>query len=276
MDGGASQFTGGGFMPSQAGGDPGSAQKKPAGGQATLRAVTVKQLHEASSQAVDDQYMLDGEELTNITILGRIVHTEENATCLSFKINDGTGVVDVRYWNDRDESELLQQNKAQWCMNAYVRIHGGLRSFGNDKHLMAFNIRAVTDFNEVTYHQLQVIFQHEHIIRGGRPSGNTGGAQAPVKPEPAAAAGAYGGMGAGADLNEIGNDGLNHAQRMVKAIFDAPECAQSEAGLHIQEAIRRLAGKMSEAEVREAVDFLTAECHIYTTTDDCHYKSTSC
>ena len=54
--------------------------------------------------------------------------------------------------------------------------------------------------------------------------------------QPDAGAGGYGGVGGGAVLGgEIGNDGLNEAQRLVKAIFESPECVQSEAGLHIQE-----------------------------------------
>lgn len=43
----------------------------------------------------------------------------------------------------------LQQNKAQWCQDAYVRIHGNIRTFGHDRQVVAFQIRAVTDFNEV-------------------------------------------------------------------------------------------------------------------------------
>jgi len=151
MDGGASQFTGGGFIASQDGaatGTPGGV-KRFSSGQQTLRAVTVKQLFEATSQAIDDQYVVDGEELNNVTIVGRIVSSGEAATCLSFKIDDGTGLVDVRYWIDREDSPLLQESKAQWHQNAYVRIHGNVRSFNNERQVVAFNIRAITDFNEV-------------------------------------------------------------------------------------------------------------------------------
>ena len=42
-----------------------------------------------------------------MTIVGRIVTASEAATCLSFKVDDGTGVADVRYWVDREDSELV-------------------------------------------------------------------------------------------------------------------------------------------------------------------------
>lgn len=37
--------------------------------------------------------------------------------------------------------------------------------------LSAFNMRAITNFNEVTYHFLRAIFEHLHLTKGGAGGG---------------------------------------------------------------------------------------------------------
>eukprot|EP00873_Tetraselmis_striata_P009563 jgi/Tetstr1/429827/TSEL_019694.t1 len=270
---GGTQFGGGGFLASQADTGAAAGGSKKFGNQQTLRSVTVKQLFEATNQTSDDQYMLDGEELINVTLVGRIIHAEEAATCLSFKLDDGSGTLDVRYWVDSDDSELMQQNKAQWRVDAHVRIHGHVRSFNGERQVVAYSIRTITDFNEVTYHYLQAIFQHEHITRMHGANANAGPSPMGVKPEAPTFAAAPGPAGG---VNAIGDDGLNQAQRLCKQVFESGECAQSEVGFTAQEVMGRLNGQLSAQHVKEAIDFLVQECHVYTTTDDDHFKSTNC
>uniref|UniRef100_A0A7S1X5A6 Replication protein A C-terminal domain-containing protein n=1 Tax=Tetraselmis chuii TaxID=63592 RepID=A0A7S1X5A6_9CHLO len=275
FDASAAQFGGGGFMASQA--DTGVAMGGPKkfGNQQTMKSVTIKQLAEATSQAMDDQYMLDGEELSNVSLVARIVEAQEAATCLSFKVDDGTGTLDVRYWVDNEESELMQQNKAQWRVDAHVRIHGNVRSFNGERQVVAYSIRPITDFNEVTFHYLHAIFQHEHTTRmnGANPA-----APSPmgVKPQAAAVAAPFMAAPAAGGIDAIGDDGLNHAQRLCKQIFESPECANSEVGFTAGEVMGRLNGQLSAQQVKDAVEFLVMECHVYTTTDDDHFKSTNC
>lgn len=38
---------------------------------------------------------------------------------------------------------------AEWRTGIYVRIHGKIREFDNKKSIMAFQVRLITDFNEV-------------------------------------------------------------------------------------------------------------------------------
>ena len=45
--------------------------------------------------------------------------------------------------------------------NTYVRIFGHLKSFKeNSRSLIAFGLSPVTDFNEITYHMLDVVHSH--------------------------------------------------------------------------------------------------------------------
>jgi replication factor A2 len=206
----------------------------------------------------------------------------------------------------------MQQNKAQWRVDAHVRIHGNVRSFNGERQVVAYSIRPITDFNEVspthislhslydwrtafhhvidnggltsfnppapaqvTFHYLHAIFQHEHTTRmnGANPA-----APSPmgVKPQAAAVAAPFMAAPAAGGIDAIGDDGLNHAQRLCKQIFESPECANSEVGFTAGEVMGRLNGQLSAQQVKDAVEFLVMECHVYTTTDDDHFKSTNC
>lgn len=52
-------------------------------------------------------------------------------------------------------------------MGVYVRVHGTMRSLNKERSLLAFHVHPVSDFNEVTYHALQAVFQHAHLTKGG-------------------------------------------------------------------------------------------------------------
>jgi hypothetical protein len=47
-------------------------------------------------------------------------------------------------------------NGAVGGVGSYVRVYGNLRSFQGKTNVVAFSVRPVTDFNEVTYHSLEV------------------------------------------------------------------------------------------------------------------------
>jgi len=67
--GGASQFNGGGFMPSPgAQGGTGSAQKKSYDNQSqNVRRVTIKQLYHGIEQSSAGSVMVDGKEVSNVS-----------------------------------------------------------------------------------------------------------------------------------------------------------------------------------------------------------------
>lgn len=52
-------------------------------------------------------------------------------------------------------------------MDQYVRIVGRINSFNDRINVMAFSIRPITDFNEITYHLLDTIYNHLNFSKGG-------------------------------------------------------------------------------------------------------------
>ncbi|MEW5310813.1 MAG: hypothetical protein WDW38_002574 [Sanguina aurantia] len=105
QDYGASQFGGGGFMSRYAFAhlSPTSYATHTKGtGNATLRSVTVRQLLKENSHVTDDQYTVDGIEISTITFIGRILSTKDEATKMTLMVNDTTGTVEVVSWNSDD------------------------------------------------------------------------------------------------------------------------------------------------------------------------------
>lgn len=68
----------------------------------TLFPVSIKQLNTASME--DDQNKIDGAELHTVIIMGIVESVEEHSTNVNFRINDGTGAVEGKLWNDKDSS----------------------------------------------------------------------------------------------------------------------------------------------------------------------------
>lgn len=48
----------------------------------------------------------------------------------------------------------------------YVRVVGHLRSFNKQRNMMAFHVRPVEDFNEVSHHLSEVIYTHLAVTKG--------------------------------------------------------------------------------------------------------------
>jgi hypothetical protein len=42
-----------------------------------------------------------------------------------------------------------KQRRAEWRAGVYVRVHGHVSNFGRNQEVIAFNIRPITDYNEV-------------------------------------------------------------------------------------------------------------------------------
>uniref|UniRef100_A0A7S0WS52 Replication protein A C-terminal domain-containing protein n=1 Tax=Pyramimonas obovata TaxID=1411642 RepID=A0A7S0WS52_9CHLO len=278
-----SQFGGGGFMPSPTGGAATGASpgvKAGGGGQKneSLTPLTVRQLHEALQGGnVDESLTVDGDDLHSLTLVGKVVDAQDSSTMLSYTLDDGTGKVEVRMWLD-DEGDLGQSMSGSgYAKGTYVRVYGNLRTFQNQRNIVAFQIRPVVDFNEVTFHLLEAIFVHTK-----RTKAMGMGAGAPTTPNvkfnPNAPANyqtpvpAYNGN-SGANNN---SNGMEACQDKVMRAFETPQAATNEAGLSVDSLVQELGSMFSKEQIRTAVETLVNDGHLYSTIDDNHYKSTNC
>ena len=197
-----------------------------------------------------------------------VVEVNVTATNLMYSIEDGTGSVNVKKWidTDGDAAEPAPTEAAE--KGSFVKVTGQLRSFRGDLNVMAFEIRKLSSMNEMTHHFLYSI--HTHMLK----TGTAAGSAAPVV---AAAAGAY--AAGGAQTTSFGfdqsanADGFSKAQAAVLAFFKG---AADESGGSVADCIALLSKQgVGEKSVRETIEGLTEEGHLYSTIDENHYQSTS-
>lgn len=259
-DGGASLFSGGGFMLSQATQTPESGFSKSRAGQGILP-LTVKQISEAYDSNDDkSNFVVDGVDATNVKLLGIMMNKIERVTDVTFVLDDGTGRINVNRWvnetSDTNEMTLVQNEM-------YVTIRGSLKGFQGKRQVVAYSVRPVIDFNEVTLHYLECIHVH---LDNTRPKANTViGTVTPIQNDMKGFQTPLTKQIPGMSFSEI------DIQKMVLDVFMEPASLMREQGLHIDDVIRRL--DLPPNRVKEAIAYHNDIGHIYSTIDDFHFKS---
>ncbi|KAJ1919399.1 Replication factor A protein 2 [Mycoemilia scoparia] len=258
----------GGFMSSQSGDGT-----KKTHGMPSLRPVTIKQINSITQVHPDMPSSLDGEDvkqasylgcnadsLVYITFVGVIRNVSVQNINITYTIEDGTGQIDVRVWSDKSEYEDSEAQQSIFEANQYVRIHGDIKLYNDKIYISGNNIRPVTDFNEITYHNLEALYVHLQKTRG--PLGESGQAG-----QFNLSGSAYANPSFGAGVG----GGLKPDQQKVYTFIC--ENSGSKEGIHIDSILNALAGQVSSQQVRDALEWLTSEGHIYTALDDYHYKN---
>jgi|TARA_B110000208_G_C11661100_1_gene391669 replication factor A2 len=197
-----------------------------------------------------------------------VIESNETATNLTYTIEDGTGNITVKKWLDSEGDAPAPGAATEGCgKGSYVKVIGQLRSFRDSRNIVAFEVRPIANMNEVTHHFLSAI--HTHLQK-------TGAGASAAAPVMANSAGAYAAGGQQAAFGFGGGgaaDGMSKAQSAVLAFFKS--YAEVESGGSVTDCIKMLAGQgIAEAKVRETVENLTEEGHLYSTVDENHYQST--
>lgn len=197
-----------------------------------------------------------------MTFVGQIRNVSQQATNYTYKLDDGTGTIEVKQWIDPETANGTEDDsKAKLTENAYVRVWGRLKAFNNKRHVGALVIRPVTDFNEVQYHLLEATAVHLYATRG--PPAAKGGAEGTGNH---AQQNQDTGLGNGAAANGQRRlpDGISATARRVFACLNTTP--QSNEGLHMHDIASRL--NMEVADVHKGGDELLNNGVIYTTVDD--------
>ena len=117
---------------------------------------TISQL--LSATLVDEVFRIGNIEISQVTIVGIIRNAEKAATSIVYKIEDMTAApMDARQWVDTDDAS---SKNTVVPPETYVKVAGHLRSFQNNKSLVAFKIMPLEDMNEFTTHILEVVNAH--------------------------------------------------------------------------------------------------------------------
>ncbi|XP_065062073.1 replication protein A 32 kDa subunit-like [Rhopilema esculentum] len=267
MDMGGGGGGGGGFMtddsPSKL--DSSQTKKSMKSMRETLWPVTNAMLHKAQYDNISEMFKFDDIELHQVTIVGVIREVQESSTNILYKVDDMTAdSIIVRKWIEPDENPAEAIRRSQYRENSYVRVYGHMKSLQDKKCLVAFKIAPVKDFNEITYHMLDVIhsflYKTKVVDKGDvNMSGvfNTGTETA------------------GLDGKKVFSAPNTHGMSVIeRQILDMVYVCRDEQGVSIDAMKQQLRG-ISNAQLKETLDFLSNEGHIYSTIDEEHFLSTS-
>ena len=245
---------------------PGSQNESPSAkrtyGKDTLRPVTIKQLIEAHHPNPDADYIIiDGSETTQIKIVGQIRNISQQTTNVTYKLDDGTGIVEVKQWIDAEalsnpDDPVNQRPKL--TEHAYARVYGRLKIFNNKRHVGAMIIRPIQDYNEIQYHLLEATAVHLHFTKGPLESMQ-------------AKFGANGAVNGGQQQQQQEQNGgfrmpagiSASARKVLKCIAETP---QTNEGMHMQDIASRTG--MDVGEVLRGGEELLGLGTIFTTYDD--------
>ncbi|KAI5585446.1 hypothetical protein BDE02_06G146300 [Populus trichocarpa] len=266
FDGSAAAFIGGGFMPTQSAlpssSDSSSFSISKNREARCLFPLTVKQINNLTSND-ESNLIIDGAEVNNVTIVGRVSHKEDKASEYSFLIDDGTGQIECTQWV---QESLDTEQMGEILVGMYVRVHGHLRGLQGRRFLNVFSIRPVTDFNEVPNHFIECIYVHFYNIRI---RGVT--AQPPVANSTNTSLKGYQAAPPYQSSAYSSADGLNNASQMILNFLQQPSYLTTE-GAHYD----AIAGQLNipTDKLKEVLQVLVDNGLVYTTINDDYYKST--
>ncbi|KAK1776081.1 hypothetical protein QBC45DRAFT_382078 [Copromyces sp. CBS 386.78] len=264
----------GGFMAgSQQGGSQAGGSKY---ADESLRPVTIKQLLDWEDTYPGVEPAIDGHPVTQVTIVGQVRSVKPQPTNITYRIDDGTGAIDVKKWVDSEAQGEGENGSGAGAIgpDAFVRVWGRLKSLGGKKHISANFIRQIEDFNEVNYHLLEATYVHLFFSKGASAAGGVkqegGGDNMFVDQGYGAGAGggdvAMGGAGPGG-----GNSAMQarlatcsrNAQTICNFINNSPGGTEG-VNLHVIAQGTR----MNVRDIVNAADELLGQGIIYTTQDD--------
>lgn len=204
-----------------------------------------------------------------MTFVGQIRNISTQTTNITYKLDDGTGTIEVKQWIDTDAGSNAMDTSdvpgnlsaPKLVENEWARVWGRLKAFNNKRHVGAHVIRPIADKMEITHHLLEATYVHLYFARGPLESG--GGKSTD---QGGAGSGGYnateGGSTAGSRNAQLASLSVE-AQRVYQMLKSTP---QSNEGLHVQNIAVGL--KLSVPEVMKAGDDLLRDSLIYTTIDD--------
>lgn len=116
----------------------------------------------------DAKHKIDNDIVNAVTFVGQIRNINHQTTHVTYKVDDGTGVIEVKHWAASDQSirHNLVDVPTDLSEDMWVRVWGRLKSFNGRQHVLSDFVRCIEDYNEIHYHLLQATAVHLFFTRG--------------------------------------------------------------------------------------------------------------
>uniref|UniRef100_A0A7S0ZHX2 Replication protein A C-terminal domain-containing protein n=1 Tax=Timspurckia oligopyrenoides TaxID=708627 RepID=A0A7S0ZHX2_9RHOD len=275
--GGYGADAGGGAVGSGAGG--GSEQRR----QQTCTPVTIKMILEADNSNGDESFTVNDVVLNQVTCVANIAAVEPLSTNITITLNDFTGSIVGNLWsNNYEETHEMEDHASVWTPGKTVRFFGTIQSMEGVRTVRLSRIMPVTDFNEITFHRLDVIREQLRVTKGlassgmknstglGMPQAAVGGYPTNVGPVPQ-----FGGAVAINNPSMLGagftGNGMSPVQDAVMNMITV-KSGSNPNGVYLEDIANELRSKFPRADVQAALEFLQSEGHIYNTISEQHFQ----
>ncbi|XP_036126345.1 replication protein A 30 kDa subunit [Molossus molossus] len=201
---------------------------------------------------VDDVFKVRGIAVSQVSIVGLIRKAESAPNYILYKIDDmTTKPIDARHWLGRGRAK---QELSPCPVGVYAKVFGVLRGSEAVKILEVLQIRVLEDMNEFTSHILETVNAHMMLAKAQEAAC---GPSAPAAPS---------------EVDQATGYGEAHPKFIQeKALRLIHECPRQE-GKSIRELQMEL-GSLSIKAIKEVLEYLMVEGHIYPTVDGEHFKS---
>ncbi|KAG9130036.1 hypothetical protein Leryth_012803 [Lithospermum erythrorhizon] len=227
--------------------------------------LTVNQISGAV-QSDDDKssFLVNGTHVTNVKLVGMVYNKSVRVTDASFVLDDGTVPVECTRWmNDSADTDEVEG----FADEIYVRVYGHLKLYQGKKQVVAFAIRPICDYNEIASYFLELnnlTYGSERIVRLPAPANSAISSNHSSGHQPASST---------HSVEQYSLDGLKDMEKKIIGYLEQPSSLAQEKGVHRDEIAQQL--KLPSDKIFEAMQSLESEGLVYSTVDECHFKSTS-
>lgn len=219
---------------------------------------TIAQIHRMGEG--EDHLTVASREVQYVTVVGLVMSVDQQSTKVSYTVDDRTGPPlegHIFATEPEEQARIL----SQLVEGTYVRVLGSVRSVDGRRVLKTFRTFGLTNLNELTMHLAEVVHSQVALLAENKRQLAEDGLVTKTEPMDTSS------FGGGAMSNSLG---LDPKQNTVYEIIR--ECP-SAIGISLDDVCMKVKS-LGRPAIKEVVEFLSNEGHIYTTMDDCHYKAT--
>jgi len=227
--------------------------------------VKIREIEMASEEGLK----IEGREIGMVDIVGVVRNIDQSATKTVYTIDDGTAEIEAVHWTDSDSSDMPGAAVTEGMKG---RVIGSVRSQGGKKHIMAYRISPMESDEEAKSHEIECLYAKLKLRQLNEKENQAIGANF--------RGGLSNSMVGSGSMTTPGTTGATSmsnaafANSKHETVFRLLSGCTREEGMSRDEMYESLRGKISIRDLNDALDYLSGEGHIYSTTDEDHFKTT--